>query len=108
MAFSSHPKGRPQVTTTSTRLRCPAVLVKTKKKREGVTYASKVGTIYVPIHQVPIPKGVGWGAQSCLLIKPAVGHSHSWLIVIHGLLNDFPSKSVSYPYVYGRRFEDMK
>ena len=52
MAFSSHPKGRPQVTTTSTRLWCPAVLVKTREKREGVTYASKVGTIYVPIHQV--------------------------------------------------------
>ena len=55
-----------------------------------------------------LPKGAGWGSQSRGLIKPALGHSHSWLIVIHGLLNDFPSKSVSYPYVYGRRFEDMK
>ena len=55
-----------------------------------------------------LPKGVGWGAQSRGLIKPALGHSHSWLIVIHDLLKHFPSKSVSYPYVYGRRFEDMK
>ena len=98
MAFSSHPKGRPQVTTTSTRLWCPAVLVKTRKKREGVTYASKVGTIYVPIHQVPTKRG--W--VGCSVSRAHKTCSRSFL------LKDFPSKSVSDPYGYGRRFEDIK
>ena len=36
VAFLSHPNGRPQVTTTSTMLWCPAVLVKTKKEKGKV------------------------------------------------------------------------
>ena len=68
------------------------------KKKEGVTYASKVGTIYVPIHQVPTTRG--W--VGCSVSRAHKTCSRSFL------LNDFPSKSVSDPYGYGRSFEDIK
>ena len=88
MAFSSHPKGRPKGNYDLNQAVVSSDFSENKKKKkEGVTYASKVGTIYVPIHQVP--QRVEWGAQSRGLTC-----SRSFL------LKDFPSKSVSYPYGY--------
>ena len=69
-----------------------------EKKREGVTYASKVGTVYVPIHQVPTTRG--WVGYSVSRAHKTCSRSF--------LLKAFPYKSVGDPYGYGRRFEDIK